>query len=338
MDSLTDTLCINGFRMVNSLNELDWLIYLLNVENISSTGGKRFRELSLLANKVAVKYKGKTTYFAPSEDENYIIAINPQKDIDEQFAVNEYILRLKEEELSPVNFREAVRRILYDVIAKKFLDHNMWQASRHVFYRFLPVKLEDLDHLRIYRGVHFRCEILEDGTILLILDPTVSIVTEESIYEIVSRLGIEGAKKFLKGRRIVVEALRTRGESLNLNLMLKKFGKLHPDKKAGETPVVQLGQDFVSIKEYYRRLGADFFVQKVDDNEILFQIEGEKYYYASSKGRVILHPSELTRKEREELRKVLYPNASQRVGRNEKSTVPRSIKIQVKRRHFRCYT
>lgn len=309
-----DTLCVNAFRLKKSLGELDWNIHIFKVENLSATGKKRFRELSSIANQVATILKARTTFYAPSEEENYIVVINPSNDIKESILIRNYVLKLVRRNVPPQEVREPIRRILYKITSEELLKHRMWQASRHCFYRFLFNKHEDLGKYRIYQGVFFRYEILEDGTILLILDSLVKITTDDTLKEIISQIGLEKAKKELKGRYVLVETLRQTKKGLDLNLMLTRFGVLHTDKFAGKTSVVPDGEELVTIKDYYRRRGAEFFIKNVEDDELLFQAEGTPYHYATSKARLVVHFDELTRDERKKLSNVIYPSADQRAS------------------------
>ena len=164
-----------------------------------------------------------------------------------------------------------------------------------------------------YRGVFIRYEVLENGEVLLVLDPLIKIVMEDTLREVISREGIEKAKRFLKDRIVLVETLRRTRSGLDLRLSTVRFGILHSDKSAEFSKVVPYNGEMISIKEYYKRLDAEYFLKDVDDDEIIFQAEGSPFHYLVSNARLVVHFDELTRDERRKLKKIIYLSADQRI-------------------------
>jgi len=307
------SLRVNAFPLTSKLNDLNWDIHLYTLEGLTVTGEERFRRLSNIAENVESLTGGRTTYYAPTPEENYIVVVNPKVSHQSLLVDKMYKLVLHERTINPSKVREPLRRVFYKISRMKLLSHRMWESERNRYYRFLFTQLEDLENYRIYRGVFLRYDILEDGTVLLVLDPLTRIVTEDSLREIISREGVEKAKRRLRHRRVLIETLRKTPGGYDLRLMTSRMGLLHPDKYAGQTPVVPYKDKMVTIKEYYKRLNMPSFVKDVEDHEILFQAEGSPYYYAVSKARLIVRFEDLKKEERKKLKDIIYLKADQRI-------------------------
>ena len=305
-------LSVNAFRLKSSLEELDWSIYLYKLEGLAATGESRFRSLSNIAEKVEQHLRGRATYYAPEENLNYIVAVNPRH-VKKSFMIDRCRLELSDMDVDLRRISKAIRRIMYKISREKLFSHRLWEDGRNKFYRLLFRKIEDLEKYRIYRGVFIRYEILDDHNLLLVLDPLIKIVSEDTLSEIISREGIEKAKRILKDRTVLVEFLRRSPKGLDLHLFTSQFRTLHPDKSAGYSRVVPYGDEMISIKDYYRRLDAEYFIKDVDDDEMLFQVEGSPNHYLVSKARLVIHFDELTRDERKKLRDFIYLSADQRI-------------------------
>jgi len=306
---------VNAFRLEKTLDELDWDILVLRVCNLALSGPDRFRELNRIADEIAREYSGRATYSAPTETENYIVLVNPSVEprpgrLSLRVGGVEYIIELAARDVHPCEVRESIRRILYRVTEEEFTKHRMWPAGRHKYCRAIPETLDDAPGYKLYRGVFFRYDILDDGTILLVLDPVVRMASEDTLSETISKLGREKALRVLKGRYVIMEVMDW--ERSRSTFRLRKISNVYLDETAGGSKVVSWGGEKITVKEYYIKRGAPWFVENVKDDEPLFQVIGNPHHFLTSKAHLTISFSELGREERQILKSYIYLTAEQR--------------------------
>jgi len=307
---------VNAFRLKKRLDELEWNVLMFRVRNLTLSGPDRFRELNRIADEIAAKYGGRATYFAPTETDSRIILVNPNVEPrSRRFSLKvgkvKYDIEFMGGDIPLHEVREPIRRILYKVTEEEFVRHRMWSAGQHKYYRAIPETVDEAPSYKLYRGVFFRYDILSDGTILLVLDPIIKMVSEDSLNETISKLGGEKALRVLRGKHVVVEIMDWRRS--RPTFILGKISNINLRETAGGSKVVPWGEELLTIKEYYIKRGAPWFVEDVKDDEPLFQIAGSSGYFPASKAHLTVSFDELDRKERETLKSYIYLTARQRI-------------------------
>ena len=237
-------LAINAFRMKKRLDEIEveYLIYRVTKPNIVSS--ERHRILNNLGRKLSDRYRCIAIRYTPTEDFNGVIVFG-RSNLNDEIAINDFKLEQVEQGVGLNIPHSRVRSFFYGILRAKLEYHGFWPSTRNKYYRFQDEPLDKM--FRIFRGAFFRFEILEDGSVMLILDPLTRIVSYDTVHELASRWGDAKARGILRGRYIIALVAR-RGE---LSRSLLKVHEFRPDLKAGVDKLIDINGKKYTIKEYY---------------------------------------------------------------------------------------
>ncbi len=236
---------LNAFKMKKKLHQLKIKYSIYRISNFKLVGEERYRVLNDLARKISNKYRCLSIRYTQSEDFNGIIVFG-NCDLGERFTVNgyEFILARQDEEFNIL--RSRIKSYFYEILRAKLEYHGFWASAYNKYYRFSEDDIIDRK-FRIFRGFFFRFEILNDGTVLLVLDPLTRIVSYDTVYELASQWGYAKAMNTLKGRYVVALVIRKK----NLSRTLLKIHAFRPDLRAGIDKLIEINGRKYTIKEYY---------------------------------------------------------------------------------------
>jgi len=237
-------LAVNAFRMKKRLDEVkvEYLIYRVTKPNI--VGSERYRILNNLARKLSDKYRCIAIRYTPTEDFNGVVVFG-HSNLDGKIIVDDFKLEEVGQGVGLNIPHLRAKSFFYEILRAKLEYHGFWPSAYNKYYRLQDESIDKM--FRIFRGAFFRFEILEDGSVMLILDPLTRIVSYDTVHELVSQWGDAKARRILKGRYIVALVVR-RGE---LSRSLLKVHEFRPDLKAGVDKVIDINGKKYTIKEYY---------------------------------------------------------------------------------------
>jgi len=237
-------LAVNAFRMKKKLDDVDVEYIVYRVTKPIIVGSERYRILNNLARKLSDRYRCIAMRYTPTEDFNGVIIFG-SSDLDDEIIEGNLKLERVEQGVGLNIPHLKVHSFFYELLRVKLEYHGFWPSAYNRYYRLQD---EPIDRtFRIFRGAFFRFEILEDGSVMLILDPLTRIVSYDTVHELASQWGDVKAKRILKGRYIVALVVR-RGE---LSRSLLKVHEFRPDLKAGVDKLIDINGRKYTIKEYY---------------------------------------------------------------------------------------
>ena len=198
-------LAINAFRMKKRLDEIEveYLIYRVTKPNIVSS--ERHRILNNLGRKLSDRYRCIAIRYTPTEDFNGVIVFG-RSNLNDEITINDFKLEQVEQGVGLNIPHSRFRSFFYEILRAKLEYHGFWPSTRNKYYRFQDEPLDKM--FRIFRGAFFRFEILEDGSVMLILDPLTRIVSYDTVHELASRWGDAKARGILRGRYIIALVAR----------------------------------------------------------------------------------------------------------------------------------
>ena len=237
-------LAVNAFRMKKKLDDIDVKHIIYRVTKPTIVGSERYRILNNLARKLSYRYRSIAIRYTPTEDFNGVIIFG-SSDLEDEITEGNLKLERVERGVGLNIPHLKVHSFFYELLRAKLEYHGFWPSAYNRYYRLQD---EPIDRtFRIFRGAFFRFEILEDGSVMLILDPLTRIVSYDTVHELASQWGDVKAKRILKGRYIVALVVR-RGE---LSRSLLKVHEFRPDLKAGVDKLIDINGRKYTIKEYY---------------------------------------------------------------------------------------
>ena len=305
-------LALNAFKMKKKLDEVRVEYRIYRVSNLRIVGEERYRILNDLARKVSNEYPCIAIRYTPTEDFNGI-AVFGASDLDSKFTINSYEFELisQGEGLSIPHFR--VRSFFYEILRAKLEYHGFWSSAYNKYYRFNEDDIID-GKFRIFRGIFFRFEVLNDGSVLLVLDPLTRIVSYDTVYELASQWGYVKAKNILKDRYIIVLVVGKGG----LSKSLLKVHAFRPDLKAGVDKVIEVKGRKYTIKEYYSDyLGLPKVADLIPDDAPIIEAKSPSsdkvLYVASSMAYLNYRTNEIPPNYVKEVEKWIFMKPEQRL-------------------------
>ena len=237
-------LAVNAFRMKKKLNDVDVRYIIYRVTKPTIVGNERYRILNNLARKLSDRYRCIAIRYTPTEDFNGVIIFGSDELENEIIEGNFKLERVEQGAGLDIPHLRA-RSFFYEILRAKLEYHGFWSSTYNRYYRLQDDPIDR--RFRLFRGAFFRFEILDGGTVILVLDPITRIASYDTIYELASQWGEAKAKRVLKGRYIIAFVVRKR----ELSRSLLKVYDFRPDLKAGVDKLIDIDGRKYTIKEYY---------------------------------------------------------------------------------------
>jgi hypothetical protein len=242
--------------------------------------------------------------YSPGE-QDYAMALEPTSVTE--FGEAGYSVKIEKRTEPLINYPQQLREFHYEATRAILESHGLWRYTYNRYFEYYPEKV--IDTYEIYRGICFRFDLIENK-IHITIDPTTRVTTYSTVWELISKLGREEAKKRIANRYVL--ATQEKGKSIY------QISKIDFDKNVNDK-CIQIADKNYSIKEYFRRPGGKPELADLisDDECIVFVRRGKgakELSMAPSLLKLVLKtedfPSERTVK-RELLREV-YLSAERR--------------------------
>jgi hypothetical protein len=222
----------------------------------------RFRNLSKVKESLSRRLKVLAVLYSPGEDD-YAMALKPNSTIE--FTEGRCSVNIEKIEEPLLKYPQQLREFHYEAAREILESHGMWRYSYNRYFEYYPEKV--IDTYEIYRGVCFRFDLIE-RKIYATIDPTTRITTHNTVWELISKLGREEARKALINRYVL--ATQEKGKSIY------QISKIDFDRNVNDK-CIQIGDKDYSIKEYFRRPGGKReLADLISDDECVVFVRGGK--------------------------------------------------------------
>ena len=247
----------NIFSSKTELQKSLLTIDIYCIEGVSRDDN-RFRNLSKVRENLGRRL-GVPVILYSSGDYDFAMALEPT--IEVRLDEMGYSAKLEKKGEPLLNYPQQLREFHYEAARSVLEKHGMWKYTYNRYFEFYPEK--SIDTYEIYRGISFRCDLF-DYRIFLTIDPTTRVTTRSTVWELISRLGREEARKQLTNRYVL--ATQEKGKSIY------QISKIDFDKNVNEN-CIQIADNVYSIKEYFRRPGGKpELADSISDDECVISV------------------------------------------------------------------
>lgn len=230
----------NIFQSKKEFREQGLTVDLYRIENVPRDDS-RFRNLSKV--KESLQYRlGVPVILYSCGDDDYAMALEPL--LETVWNELGYSVKFEKKGELLLNHPQQLREFHYEAARSVLERHGMWKYTYNRYFEYFPEKI--IDRYEIYRGICFRCDLFE-YRIYLTIDPTTRVTTRSTVWELISKLGREEAKKKLTNRYVL--ATQERGKSIY------QISRVDFDKTINDE-CIQIGDKAYSVKGYFKRPGG----------------------------------------------------------------------------------
>jgi len=235
-------LFLNSFKIQDGEKICEVNCSLFSVEGVPENDEK-FKTLGKCANALGNFFETCSHYYKLNNE--YFIILLGEHTLNRPFFVDN-IYEIRQERTHTLDLtrkydQEIFESFAYQTARKKLeKEHNFWRRYYNVYFEFGPDETEE--NYEIYRGITFRFDFFRDELILTI-NPSTSILSSESLWEKIDRIGIERVNKKFAGH-ILVECFPDFKRTCRFYSVLR-------DKKISEKSFKYNGRT-TSVIEYYR--------------------------------------------------------------------------------------
>ena len=201
----------------------------------------RFRNLSKVKENLSNRLRVLVVLYSPRE-QDYAMALEPTSATE--FSEAGYSVKIEKRTEPLVNYPQQLREFHYEATRNILESHGLWRYTYNRYFEYFPEKV--IDTYEIYRGICFRFDLTEHK-IYITIDPTTRVTTCSTVWELISKLGREEAKKILTNRYVL--ATQEKGKSIY------QISKIDFDKNVNDK-CIQTADKNYSVKEYFRRPGG----------------------------------------------------------------------------------
>jgi hypothetical protein len=247
----------NIFSSKTELQKADLTTDIYRIDGVSRNDN-RFRKLSYIRENLSRRLRVPVILYSSGESD-FAMALEPNVEVilDEMG----FVAKLEKKGESLLNYPQQLREFHYDAARSVLEKHGMWKYTYNRYFEFFPEKT--IDTFEIYRGICFRCDLFEHK-ILLTIDPTTRVTTRSTIWELISKLGKEEAKKQLMNRYVL--ATQEKGKSIY------QISKIDFDKNVNDN-CIQIADNIYSVKGYFRRPGGrPELADSISDDECIVSV------------------------------------------------------------------
>ena len=222
------------------LRQQKLIVDLYRIEGIPRDDN-HFRNLSKVIESMSRQLGVLVVPYSPGE-KDYAMALEPP--ITKAFSEIDYPVTLEKQGESILNYPQQVREFHYEAARHVLEKHGMWRYASNRYFEYFPEKV--IDEYEIYRGVWFRYDLIKDK-IYMIIDPTTRVTTQSTVWELISKLGKEEAKKKLAYRYVL--AIQEGGKSIY------QIARIDFDIDVNQE-CIRIDDKVYSVKGYFRRPGG----------------------------------------------------------------------------------
>jgi hypothetical protein len=230
----------NIFSSQTDLQKSFLIIDIYRIEGISRDDS-RFRKLSYVRENLSRRLRVPVILYS-SDGSDFAMALEPT--LEARLDEMGFSAKLEKKGESLLNYPQQLREFHYEAARNVLEKHGMWKYTYNRYFEFHPEKT--IDTFEVYRGICFRCDLF-GHKILLTIDPTTRVATRSTVWEIISKLGKEEARKQLTNRYVL--ATQEKGKSIY------QISKIDFDKRVNEN-CFQIADNVYSVKGYFRRPGG----------------------------------------------------------------------------------
>jgi len=304
---------LNMFRLKKRLSELDVDVLVYKAVDIPHDEDK-FKNLANIKYNASNFFNSISTTYSPPSGGDYILVFNPEKcpDVCE---IDGFTLKLEKKDKLE-KFINPAKRLFYELTRLKLEYHGFWRVSYNKYYSLSVDKIirGKFDEYKVYRGLFFRYEILDDQP-FLVIDPITRVVTKDSLWTIISKFGENKVKDMLEKEERYIVVSQIRGKIPTFSV--KKAVTLRTDLRAGKDKVISIEGEKYTIKEYY----SDYkklpeLAETIDDNEPLIEVKGG-YWFAPSMAHLVMRTKDLEG-DIDEVKKEIYLTPERRFSQTQR--------------------
>ena len=230
----------NLFVSKKTLEEQNFSIDKYRVDRIPRDDF-HFRNLSGVLEDIRRQLGVLVVPYCPKEMD-YALALEPT--ITKDFSSAKYPVTLVKQNEPLLRYPQQAREFHYEAARRALGDHGMWRSTYNRYFEYYPEKI--IDEYEIYRGFCFRYDLIE-GKIFVTIDPITRVITQSTVWELISKLGKEEAKRKLTQRYVL--AIQEKGKAI-YQIVRIDFETNVNDK------CITIGEKAYSVKEYFRRPGG----------------------------------------------------------------------------------
>jgi hypothetical protein len=227
-----------------------------------SKDDNRFKNLGKVRDDLSHRLKVSVVLYSPKEHD-YAMAFEPTSSAE--FSEMGYSVKLEKKADPLFNYPQQLREFHYEATRNILARYGMWKYTYNRYFEYFPEKV--IDQYEVYRGICFRYDLIENQ-IYLTIDPTTRVTTRNTVWELISKLGKEEAKKRLAYRYVL--ATQEKGKSIY------QITRIDFDKSVNDK-CIQIADKNYSIKEYFRRPGGKPEIAGLisDDECVVFVRRGQ---------------------------------------------------------------
>jgi hypothetical protein len=274
----------NIFECKRTFGDPNLLANLYSVEGIANDDD-RFLNLSKVKEELGRQLGALVVLYSP-DDQDFAIALQPISGAD--LSKMGFQVKLDRKNVSLSAYPQQLREFHYEATRNTLAKYGMWKYTYNRYFEYFPEKF--VDQYEVFRGICFRYDLV-DGKVQLTIDPITKVTTRSTVWELISKLGKEEAKKRLIHRYVL--ATQEKGKSI-YQIVRIDFDKTVNSK------CIQLGDKSYSIKEYFKRpRGRPELANLISDEECVVFVKrgfaGKELSMAPSLLKLVLKTDDFPR-------------------------------------------
>ena len=251
----------NIFPSIKRLQEQNFLVDRYKIDRIPRDDF-HFKNLGSAIANISRQLGVLVVPYSPIESD-YALALEPT--ITKDFSGMRYPATLKEQHEPLLRYPQQAREFHYEMTRRVLEDHEMWKHTYNKYFEYYPERT--IDEYEVYRGFCFRYDLIGDR-ILVTLDPITRIITQSTVWELVSRLGKQEAKRKLTERYVL--AMQEKGQAIY------QIAKIDFETNVNDE-CIAIGDKVYSVKGYFKRpRGRAELADEITDDECVVIVRKRK--------------------------------------------------------------
>lgn len=295
--------CSNIFPSKKTLQEQNYLVDRYRVDHVPKDDFY-FINLSDVIEKISRQLGTLVIPYAPREND-YALALEPT--IKRDFPGIKYPVTLIKQNEPLLKYPQQAREFHYEATRRNLESHGMWRYTYNRYFEYYPEKT--IDGHEIYRGFCFRYDLIGDK-IHVTIDPLTKVTTQSTVWELISKLGREEAKRKLTERYVL--ATQERGKGIYQIVRICFETNVNDE-------CITIGNSVYSIKGYFKRpRGRIELADMISDDECVIIVRrkrgAKELNMAPSLLKLVLRTEDFPKERtlRQELSNEVYLSAERR--------------------------
>ena len=294
----------NIFPSKKTLQEQNYSVEMYKVDQIPRDD-EHFKNLSDVVGKISRQLGVLAVPYSP-EDKDYVLALEPT--ITKEFTEIRYPVTLERQNEPLINYPQQAREFHYEAARRILERHGMCRYTYNRYFEFYPEKT--IEEYEVYREFCFRYDLIK-GRMLLTIDPITRVATQGTIWELISKLGKEEARRKLNGRYVL--ATQKGGKSIYQIVRIDFDINVNDER-------ITIGDKVYSVKSYFRRPGGRHeLADQISDDECVVIVRrkrgAKELTMAPSLLKLLLRTEDFSKERtlKQELRNEVYLSAERRL-------------------------